>query len=197
MEQIETRNILELLCLLDDVLLCKVLLEMEPKQMTILGSTCRRFYCLTTDRKLWKLIIKLRGLMPMLLRKKGGKKNLKRIRVMQKTYTAYWKAHKVADPAEIEKEKAIAHVRRMENMTRMSYIELSSTLGISYHCRHPIITFYRDLKKVRCDTCCSFSTDFEIPNSYCGRFLAEYLVLTKPTETILFFERPSDLSDRL
>jgi tagatose-1,6-bisphosphate aldolase len=78
--------------------------------------------------------------MPMLLRKKGGKKNLKRIRVMQKTYTAYWKAHKVADPAEIEKEKAIAHVRRMENMTRMSYIELSSTLGISYHCRHPIIT---------------------------------------------------------
>jgi hypothetical protein len=31
------------LCLLDDVLLCKVLLEMEPKQMTILGSVSGLF----------------------------------------------------------------------------------------------------------------------------------------------------------
>jgi hypothetical protein len=43
MEQIETRNILELLCLLDDVLLCKVLLEMEPNQMTVLGSVSGLF----------------------------------------------------------------------------------------------------------------------------------------------------------
>lgn len=76
----------------------------------------------------------------MLLRKKGGKKNLKRIQVMQKIYVAYWKAHKVADPAEIEKEKAIALARRIEDIKLISYKELSDTLGKSSYCPHPIIT---------------------------------------------------------
>jgi hypothetical protein len=135
--------------------------------------------------------------MPMLLRKKGGKKNLKRIQVMRKIYVAYWKAHKVEDPAEIAKKKAIALARRIEDVTRMSYIELSDTLGMSSYCPHPIITFYRDEQKARCDTCCSFSTDFD-KRSYRERcFLTEFLVKTKPTETTLFFARPSNMKREL
>eukprot|EP00029_Vermamoeba_vermiformis_P012344 TRINITY_DN7157_c0_g1_i1.p1 TRINITY_DN7157_c0_g1~~TRINITY_DN7157_c0_g1_i1.p1 ORF type:complete len:203 (+),score=10.88 TRINITY_DN7157_c0_g1_i1:836-1444(+) len=188
-------NILELLCQLDDVLLVKIMIEMDPMQMIILGTTCRRFYELASDRKLWKQVIIRQGLLPALMKKKGGKKNLKRVQMMKITFKNHIQAPgKEQRKAKIEAEfyQALKD-RHTKELYMYVFDELNSKLGPCIEHRgplHPTITYDRKEQKAKCTACLSFITDYEQLPIVESRYLKEYLHVAKPTADVLTFERP-------
>jgi predicted nucleic acid-binding protein len=84
---------------------------------------------LTSDVKFWKQVIKRQGLMAALLQRKGGKKNLKRLRVMQKTYTTSL-VKKTTD--EIQQTTADL----IDNVKQQAWQQIVATFKTQSDCEH-------------------------------------------------------------
>jgi hypothetical protein len=171
-------NIIDLLCLLDDFMIVNVLLEMEPLQMMIFGATCKRFFVLTTDLKVWRQIIRRRGLMKALLRRKGGEKNFLRLRLMQKTYLT-------------ERQRQIDE--GLPALQRKAWQQLVATFKVLYKdqntCEHLTVVYNVELKTVKCPTCCTFSTDCHWWGPRERNFVAEYIQRTQTAEEKITISR--------